>query len=82
MELELETLHAAALRYIYKHVYDVRDDATAKRIADAASEGGVFACDRHAVCVKVCPKDIPLTDSIAKAGRDATLYKIRQWFGR
>ncbi len=44
--------------------------------------GGIADCGNSQNCVKVCPKDIPLTDSIAKAGRDATYYKIRKWFGR
>jgi len=55
-----------------------RDD----RLAVLAGRGGIADCGNSQNCVKVCPKDIPLTDSIAKAGRDATLYKIRQWFGR
>ena len=44
--------------------------------------GGIADCGNSQNCVKVCPKDIPLTESIAKAGRDATNYKIRKWFGR
>lgn len=55
-----------------------RDD----RLAVLADVGGIADCGNSQNCVKVCPKDIPLTDSIAKAGRDTTLYKIRQWFGR
>lgn len=53
-----------------------------KRLAVLTSVGGISDCGNSQNCVKVCPKDIPLTDSIAKAGRDATLYKIGQWFGR
>ncbi len=60
---------------------------TAKVDADArldllSGPGGITDCGNSQNCVKVCPKDIPLTTSIAKAGRDTTLYKIRQWFGR
>ena len=44
--------------------------------------GGIVDCGNSQNCVKVCPKDIPLTDAIAKAGRDTTLYKFRKWFGR
>ena len=44
--------------------------------------GGIADCGNSQNCVKVCPKDIPLTDSIAKLGRDTTLHKIKQWFGR
>ncbi len=52
------------------------------RLAVLSDAGGIADCGNSQNCVKVCPKEIPLTDSIAKAGRDTTLYKIRQWFGR
>jgi len=52
------------------------------RLAVLAGPGGIVDCGNSQNCVKVCPKDIPLTDSIAKAGRDTTVYKIKQWFGR
>jgi succinate dehydrogenase / fumarate reductase iron-sulfur subunit len=40
---------------------------------DALMEpGGIQACGNAQNCVKVCPKDIPLTHSIAKAGRATT----------
>jgi len=55
-----------------------RDD----RLSVLSGVGGIVDCGNSQNCVKVCPKDIPLTTSIAKAGRDTTLYKIRQWFGR
>jgi succinate dehydrogenase / fumarate reductase, iron-sulfur subunit len=48
---------------------------------DALMEvGGITDCGNAQNCVKVCPKDIPLTRSIAKAGRDTTLYAIKSWF--
>jgi len=52
------------------------------RLEVLAGRGGIADCGNSQNCVKVCPKDIPLTDSIAKAGRDTTLYKLRKWFGR
>lgn len=52
------------------------------RLEVLASVGGIADCGNSQNCVKVCPKDIPLTDSIAKAGRDTTIHKIKQWFGR
>jgi succinate dehydrogenase / fumarate reductase iron-sulfur subunit len=41
--------------------------------------GGITDCGNAQNCVKVCPKNIPLTRSIAKAGRDTTLYSIKRW---
>lgn len=52
------------------------------RLEVLSGVGGIADCGNSQNCVKVCPKDIPLTDSIAKAGRDTTLHKIKQWFGR
>lgn len=52
------------------------------RLAVLADKGGIADCGNSQNCVKVCPKLIPLTDSIAKAGRDTTFYKLRSWFGR
>jgi succinate dehydrogenase / fumarate reductase iron-sulfur subunit len=52
------------------------------RLEVLSGKGGIADCGNSQNCVRVCPKEIPLTDSIAKAGRDATLYKIRRWFGR
>ncbi len=48
---------------IYRHLFDPRDKNTDERIDFSNKENGVFACDKHAVCVKVCPKDCrPLRD--------------------
>jgi succinate dehydrogenase / fumarate reductase iron-sulfur subunit len=55
-----------------------RDD----RLEVLSGPGGITDCGNSQNCVKVCPKDIPLTDSLARAGRDTTLYKVRKWFGR
>lgn len=51
------------------------------RLAVLTGPGGITDCGNSQNCVRVCPKGIPLTDSIAKAGRQATVYKIRRWFG-
>lgn len=48
---------------------------------DALTEaGGVQACGNAQNCVAVCPKEIPLTTSIARAGRAATLRVFKRWF--
>lgn len=52
------------------------------RLEVLSGPGGITDCGNSQNCVKVCPKEVPLTDSLAKAGRDTTLYKIRKWFGR
>jgi succinate dehydrogenase / fumarate reductase iron-sulfur subunit len=48
---------------------------------DALTEaGGIQACGNAQNCVAVCPKEIPLTTSIARASRAATVHVIKQWF--
>ena len=47
----------AASITLYKFYFDPRDDDHEWRGEFAASTGGVFDCDSHANCVKVCPKD-------------------------
>lgn len=51
-----------------------------ERLEAIMEPGGITDCGNAQNCVKVCPKDIPLTDSIARAGRATTLYSIRRWF--
>lgn len=43
--------------------------------------GGVSDCGNAQNCVKVCPKHIPLTESIATVGRQVTVHAIARWFG-
>ncbi len=51
-----------------------------KRMAVIAGAGGIADCGNAQNCVKVCPKNIPLVQSIAKAGRAATTYAIKRFF--
>lgn len=52
------------------------------RLDVLTSHEGIAACGNAQNCVKVCPKDIPLTDSLAKAGRAATVHAIKRWLRR
>jgi len=58
---------------------------TSKAIAPQRLEvlmqpGGLNACGNAQNCYKVCPKEIPLTESIARTGRAVTLYAFRKFF--
>lgn len=48
-----------------------------QRLHVLMEEGGVSSCGNAQNCVKVCPKEIPLTDSIAALSRDVTLQFFR-----
>ncbi|MEM1183515.1 MAG: succinate dehydrogenase iron-sulfur subunit [Planctomycetota bacterium] len=43
-------------------------------------QGGVSDCGNAQNCVKVCPKEIPLTESIAAVGRDITIHSVAKFF--
>ena len=43
-------------------------------------EGGIQVCGNAQNCVSVCPKEIPLTRSIARAGRATTVRMLTKWF--
>jgi len=50
------------------------------RLDELMGPGGVNDCGNAQNCVKVCPKHIPLTESIASIGRQVTVHAIRSWF--
>ena len=50
------------------------------RLDTLMAEGGVNDCGNAQNCVQVCPKHIPLTESIATIGRSATIHAIARWF--
>lgn len=50
------------------------------RLDTLMGPGGVSDCGNAQNCVKVCPKEIPLTESIATVGRATTFHAIARWF--
>jgi succinate dehydrogenase iron-sulfur subunit len=52
-----------------------------ERLDALRSEGGIQVCGNAQNCVAVCPKHIPLTTSIGRAGRATTVHQIKKWFG-
>jgi succinate dehydrogenase / fumarate reductase iron-sulfur subunit len=53
-----------------------------ERLDALTAEGGIQVCGNAQNCVKVCPKSIPLTVAIARAGRAATWHTVRKWLDR
>lgn len=54
----------------------------ADRLEALMGPGGVSDCGNAQNCVKVCPKEIPLTESIGAMGRAVTMHAITSWFRR
>lgn len=50
------------------------------RLRASMEKGGISDCGNAQNCVKVCPKKIPLTDSIAAIGRDVTIQALKDVF--
>ncbi len=50
------------------------------RLHALMGEGGITDCGNAQNCVKVCPKNIPLTDAIASVGRQTTAQWLRDMF--
>lgn len=51
-----------------------------ERLEAIMGEGGITDCGNAQNCVMVCPKEIPLVDSIGSIGRDATIHSIKKFF--
>lgn len=51
-----------------------------ERLDELLGVGGINDCGNSQNCVKVCPKEIPLTESIAAIGRAATIHSIGRFF--
>ncbi len=63
------------------------DHPTGKALKDERldvlmDEGGVADCGKAGNCVEVCPKDIPLLESIATVQRQATVHAVKRFFSK
>jgi succinate dehydrogenase / fumarate reductase iron-sulfur subunit len=52
----------------------------AERLDALMEDGGVADCSKAGNCVEVCPKEIPLLESIAAVQRQATVHAIKKFF--
>jgi succinate dehydrogenase / fumarate reductase iron-sulfur subunit len=53
-----------------------------ERLHAIMGEGGIADCGNAQNCVRVCPKEIPLTTAIGELGRQVTGQMFRDLFGR
>lgn len=51
-----------------------------ERLDQIMGQGGIGDCGNAQNCVKVCPKEIPLTESIAEVGRQTTVRAVSKFF--
>ena len=53
-----------------------------ERLDVLMQEGGIADCGKAGNCAEVCPKEIPLLESIAAVQRQATVYSITRFFSK
>lgn len=51
-----------------------------ERLEAIMGVGGITDCGNAQNCVEVCPKEIPLTTSLASLNRETTIYSISRFF--
>jgi succinate dehydrogenase / fumarate reductase iron-sulfur subunit len=51
-----------------------------ERLEAIMGHGGITDCGNAQNCVKVCPKELPLTSAIGWAGRETSLYALTKFF--
>jgi succinate dehydrogenase / fumarate reductase iron-sulfur subunit len=54
---------------------------SAERLHAIMADGGLTDCGNAQNCVRVCPKEIPLTTAIGELGRQTTLQMLKDLFG-
>ena len=62
------------------NMHETGSELKGERLEALSGPGGVSDCGNAQNCVKVCPKHIPLTDSIGAIGRSTTIHAIASWF--
>lgn len=55
---------------------------SSQRLDALMGPGGIQGCGKAQNCVRVCPKGIPLTESIFEMGRATTIHAIKRFFSR
>jgi len=53
-----------------------------RRLEALMTEGGIADCGNAQNCIKVCPKEVPLTRSIARLNRATTVHGIKSWLNK
>ncbi len=60
----------APLVQAFRRIFDTRDEERHERLKQLDYPAGVWACENHFECTRVCPKEIPVTKSINTMKRE------------
>ena len=66
LEDNKEFLGPAALLRAFRYLFDSRDRQEEKRIERLDSNSAIWGCKTHGKCTEVCPKEIPVTQSLGR----------------
>ncbi len=75
----LNFLGPAALVQAARFVYDTRDKGLEARLEALDQPDGVWACEIHFACTKVCPRGIKITKLINQLKRSIKHYKEQKY---
>ncbi len=64
------------------NVHPIGEALKPERLDVMMGDGGVSDCAKAGNCVRVCPKQIPLLESISAVQRQATVHAIKSFFSR
>lgn len=69
----------APLVWVFRYIFDSRDEATLERLAQMDNPDGAWGCKNYFECTRVCPKGIPVTKQINTIKREiqARIQKVR-----
>jgi succinate dehydrogenase / fumarate reductase iron-sulfur subunit len=70
---------AAINQVRYFNLHPTGQHQRTERLESMMQRGGVAECGKAQNCVEVCPKSIPLIDSIGHVARDTTKHMILRW---
>jgi succinate dehydrogenase / fumarate reductase iron-sulfur subunit len=72
----------AISQVMYYNTHPTGENNAGERLDALMAPGGLQICGNAQNCVAVCPKSIPLTTSIGRAGRATTKRLLTKWFDK
>ena len=70
----------AIAQALYFNEHETGKALKEERLEALMGPGGITDCGNAQNCVKVCPKEVPLTMAIGKIGRQTTVHAIKKFF--
>ena len=65
---------------LYFNMHETGATLKGERLDAVMGAGGITDCGNAQNCIKVCPKEVPLTEAIAAIGRQTTVHAIKRFF--